>query len=99
MSKCAICGEPMPPGEEMFKMHGYSGDCPKPPVPKPQIAAVIEYVHRQEGVQFWLDIVADRDPWQTLGPFDSAEERQRVHDDLMAMMRSAGARDLPLQPQ
>jgi hypothetical protein len=21
----------MPPGEEMFKYHGYSGDCPKPP--------------------------------------------------------------------
>jgi hypothetical protein len=24
----------MPPGEEMFKYHGYSGDCPKPPLPK-----------------------------------------------------------------
>ena len=34
-AKCAICGEPMPPGEEMFKYHGYSGDCPKPPMPKP----------------------------------------------------------------
>jgi len=33
-AKCAICGEPMPIGEEMFKFHGYSGDCPKPPVPK-----------------------------------------------------------------
>jgi len=25
----------MPPGEEMFKYHGFSGDCPKPPLPKP----------------------------------------------------------------
>ncbi|MFZ3222345.1 MAG: hypothetical protein WBH09_11430 [Rugosibacter sp.] len=33
-AKCAICGEPMPPGEEMFKYHGYSGNCPKPPIPK-----------------------------------------------------------------
>lgn len=33
-SKCAICGEPMPTGEEMFKFHGYSGDCPKPPIQK-----------------------------------------------------------------
>jgi hypothetical protein len=33
-AKCGICGEPMPPGEEMFKYHGYSGDCPKPPIPK-----------------------------------------------------------------
>lgn len=29
---CKICGEPMPEGEEMFKFHGYSGDCPKPPL-------------------------------------------------------------------
>lgn len=34
-AKCELCGEPMPPGEEMFKMHGYSGNCPKPPLPKP----------------------------------------------------------------
>ena len=30
--KCGLCGEPMPPGEEMFKYHGYSGACPKPPL-------------------------------------------------------------------
>jgi hypothetical protein len=35
MSKCEICGEPMPPGEEMFKFHGYSSQCPKPPLPIP----------------------------------------------------------------
>lgn len=27
---CELCGEPMPPGEEMFKFHGYSGRCPAP---------------------------------------------------------------------
>lgn len=32
-SKCEICGEPMPPGEQMFKFHGYSAPCPKPPLP------------------------------------------------------------------
>lgn len=32
---CAICGEPMPAGETMFKYHGYSGPCPKPPLLKP----------------------------------------------------------------
>ncbi len=30
---CELCGEPMPPGEEVFKFHGYSGPCPKPPKP------------------------------------------------------------------
>lgn len=29
---CELCGEPMPKGEEMFKYHGYSCDCPKPPL-------------------------------------------------------------------
>ena len=34
IAKCELCGEPMPPGEEMFKFHGYTGPCPKPPLPK-----------------------------------------------------------------
>lgn len=29
-AKCGLCGEPMPPGEEMFNYHGASGPCPKP---------------------------------------------------------------------
>ena len=34
-SLCELCGNPMPPGEEMFKFHGYSCDCPPkcPPCP------------------------------------------------------------------
>lgn len=31
---CGVCGHPMPPGETMFKFHGYSGPCPAPPLPK-----------------------------------------------------------------
>lgn len=31
---CELCGEPMPEGEDMFKFHGYSGPCPKPPLPR-----------------------------------------------------------------
>lgn len=33
---CELCGEPMPAGEEMFKFHGYSGPCPRPPLTKTQ---------------------------------------------------------------
>jgi hypothetical protein len=33
-ARCELCGEPMPVGEEMFKFHGYSGSCPKPPLQK-----------------------------------------------------------------
>ena len=34
---CRICGEPMPEGEQMFNFHGYSGDCPKPPLKKVEL--------------------------------------------------------------
>ena len=46
---CTICGEPMPPGETMFKFHGYSGDCPKPPLPKPPLPYVVERHDQQDG--------------------------------------------------
>ncbi len=29
---CGLCGEPMPPGEEMFAYHGLRNPCPKPPL-------------------------------------------------------------------
>ena len=29
---CGLCGQPMPKGEEMFKYHGYSGNCPTIPL-------------------------------------------------------------------
>ena len=35
MPNCELCGEPMPEGEDMFKIHGYSGPCPKPPLARP----------------------------------------------------------------
>lgn len=35
---CELCGEPMPAGEEMFKFHGYSGPCPKPPLARPAMS-------------------------------------------------------------
>jgi hypothetical protein len=31
---CAVCGEPMPEGEEVFVYHGFSGPCPAPPLPR-----------------------------------------------------------------
>lgn len=40
-SKCEICGELMPEGETMFKFHGYSGPCPKPPLLQPHQQRVV----------------------------------------------------------
>lgn len=41
LNKCSICGEYMPLGEQMFKFHGYSGPCPKPPLLQPHQARVV----------------------------------------------------------
>jgi len=43
-TKCTICGEPMPPGEEMFKYHGYSGPCPKPPLPRDSVKDAVDRI-------------------------------------------------------
>lgn len=48
--KCELCGEPMPEGEEMFKYHGYSGPCQKPPLAKePEItdADRLDFIDRK----------------------------------------------------
>lgn len=47
MPNCELCGEPMSEGEEMFKFHGYSGPCPKPPLPDKTPRA--EFVKQQHG--------------------------------------------------
>ena len=99
VSHCALCGEPMQPGEEMFKYHGSLGPCPKPPLPKPQIKVVIEYILVKRDDGFWIDIHADRQPLNRIGPFNTEVERQRAHHDLLSMMRSVGAKDLPSRAQ
>lgn len=89
-ARCELCGEPMPPGEAMFKFHGFSGPCPKPPLQRDAVKVVIEYRHRDEGDKFWLDVLCAGQVWDCLA-FDSAEQRRVAQDDLLAMMRSLGA--------
>jgi hypothetical protein len=96
---CTLCGEPMPAGEEMFKYHGLSGPCPKPPLPRPSIEAMIEYIHREADGQYWLDIQCNGILWEQFGPFETTAERQRAHDDMLNTMRHFGAKDVPLLPQ
>jgi hypothetical protein len=64
-----------------------------------KLGSLVEYVHRQAIGQYWLDIYVDRGHWAALGPFATAAERQQAHDDMLAMMRSAGAHDLPERVQ
>ena len=99
-ARCQLCGEPMPAGEEMFKYHGFSSNCPKPPLTQPSVEVVVEHIHRTDADgELWLDIHLNRQPYCELGPFGTASERQRAHDDMLKSMRSHGATDLPLLPQ
>jgi len=41
----------MPPGEEMFNYHGYSGPCPAPPLPKEQPSTIA----REIAARVWCD--------------------------------------------
>ena len=54
---CEVCGEPMPNGEEMFKFHGYSGNCPKPPLKKTGINNTEDGINSNipMGVNEWLE--------------------------------------------
>lgn len=94
---CQLCGEPLCEEEKMFRYHGFSGGCPKPPlVRETTVKAMICYSHRTDrDGQFWLDIYVDTKPHDSIGPFNTPTERQRAHDDLLNMMRSLGAKDLP----
>jgi hypothetical protein len=97
---CALCGEPMPEGETMFKYHGYSGPCPKPPLPAPKNEVVAQYIfHDDPDGTYFISIKVNGQWVEPLGPFQTATERQRAFDDMMAMMRSTGAIDLPRLPQ
>lgn len=96
MPNCELCGEPMPEGEEMFKYHGYSGPCPKEPDHKSKTEVMVEYIFRDmKNGEFWIDIRMNRQPYGSLGPFDTAAERQKAHDDLLGTLRGWGAKDLP----
>jgi hypothetical protein len=44
----------MPPGEEMFKYHGYSGNCPKPPLAK--ATATVNNLPDDELLALWRSV-------------------------------------------
>ena|SRR5665647_1341587 len=81
IAKCSICGEPMPQGETMFKYHGYSGPCPKPPLLQPHQRRVVD-----EKVQL-DDKLAKLKAFGSTPLFDSlpTEEKQRLTEQEMHM--------------
>lgn len=65
----------------------------------PKVDAVIEYLYRDAGDEYWLDIRVDRVPYTTIGPFDTEAARDVATAELLDMMRSMGATDLGAAPQ
>jgi hypothetical protein len=61
---------------------------------------IVEYLCGDADVYgYWIDVRVDREPKGRIGPFETVAQRQAAHDDLMQMMRSQGATDMPLRPQ
>lgn len=88
---CALCGEPMPEGEEMFRYHGYSGPCPKP---QPAAAPVPdgERVREYERLMLQLETAIQED--DSIGE-DSARADL---DRLLLPLLAAGRAQLPVMP-
>lgn len=85
---CILCGDPMPPGEEMFKFHGYSGPCPKPPLPpKPTVQAKLLAACR-----IAHDAIARA---ETPGPHKQ-RDMQFVLDQLSDAIQAAGNHEVPV---
>lgn len=74
--------------EPMFKFHGYSGPCPKPPLPKPEKHSIDLIVVHSNGDDWAIDITVDGAPYQALGPFATEDACKRAVNDLLEMIRS-----------
>jgi len=82
IAKCSICGEPMPEGETMFKFHGYSGPCPKPPLLQPHQRRVVdEKAELDKKATALSNFIGTSETFPTL---DAAEqERLKEQNDVM----------------
>jgi hypothetical protein len=89
---CELCGEPMPEGEP-FRYHGFSGPCPKPPLP-PATKGLIatDKAKKQKLVDVKCYELATHflsdDPPGGYFPKSLADERQRT-DDLAVHIQQA----------
>ena len=81
-AKCNICGEPMPAGETVFKFHGYSGPCPKPPLLQPhQRRVVSEKEELDKKATALSNFIGTSPVFETLDPAE--QERLKEQNDVM----------------
>lgn len=90
MPNCELCGQPMPEGEEMFKYHGLSGQCP---VNEPSGGRMN---HKQPNAETRTRVEGEcqppavfSDPVQPLeGSAEAAKEAAKLADKLLALRSS-----------
>lgn len=93
---CELCGEPMPDGEGMFKIHGYSGNCPKPPKAAPPMTTAREVIAKARYNRRVMSraLVKDKygrrqfnepEPWEEADEVERETELLEAEDDLAAL--------------
>lgn len=93
-NRCGICGEPMAPNEQMFKYHGFSGPCPKPPLSKPG--------NLERPAEWWIeraDLEGDLPVGVAGGAVpvsDLSDERETPEARARALLDGCGVRDAHL---
>jgi hypothetical protein len=94
-TKCGLCGEPMPPGEEMFQYHGHSGPCPKAALNQPSPPAVgLTEAERSYFTQWLEDELNEEEIAHRNGYFQDAEYhkgRAKALDNLLTRDAAAKA--------
>lgn len=90
--KCGLCGEPMPPGEEMFKYHGYSGPCPaEPKTPKSIDVSAFDYNRDLDIISLVLEKEGDESLLDRVKRIRALCKSARAHSD--------GWRDISTAPK
>lgn len=82
VARCLLCGEPMPDGEHMFNFHGYSGPCPKPPLPKTSMESEAQIL--RNGLALILEQIND-------GGLSPQERLNKIYETTMAALADAAS--------
>ncbi len=90
--RCDICGEPMPEGESMFRMHGYSGPCPKLPLPQPKVDTIESLRAERDALAALLREC--REDWIRLA-YGASHEDVAAYRDFATRIDGALAEDKP----
>ena len=82
VQNCSVCGEPMPEGESMFKFHGSSGPCPKPPKYSPhQFRVIAEKEELDKKANALSKFIGESSTFETLDAEE--QERMKEQNDIM----------------